>query len=112
MTYLLKGYDDVMAKLDDVIVGVQTMLGSSYMKGSLRGEATTYEDKLKAASDLMEAMMKTQRDWMYLEPIFSSGDIGQTMPKEYKMFMDVDTHWKKTMNIIHEEPILMSVLAE
>lgn len=41
---------------------------------------------------------------MYLEPIFSSGDISQTMPLEYKMFVDVDTHWKQVMKAIEEEP--------
>ena len=111
-TYLLKGYDDCMAKLDDIIVGTQTMLGSSYMKGVLKHETTAWERKLQDASELMEAMMKTQRDWMYLEPIFSSGDIGQTMPKEYKMFMEVDAHWRKTMATIHEEPGLMFLLQE
>ena len=44
---------------------------------------------------------------MYLEPIFSSGDIGETMPNEYKLFTEVDNHWRKTMSIIHEEPSLM-----
>jgi hypothetical protein len=37
-TYILQNFDDVMAKLDEVIVGTQTMLGSSYMKGSLQGD--------------------------------------------------------------------------
>jgi dynein heavy chain len=41
---------------------------------------------------------------MYLEPIFSSGDIGTTMPLEYKMFVEVDTHWKATMLAIEVDP--------
>jgi dynein heavy chain len=108
-THILKNFDDIMTKLDDVIVGTQTMLGSSYMKGILKSECQTWERKLNDASELMEAMMKTQRDWMYLEPIFSSGDIGQTMPVEYKKFMEVDAHWRKTQDTIHETPEVMYV---
>ena len=74
-TFILANFDDIMAKLDEVIVGTQTMLGSSYMKGTLQAETKKFERQLNDMSELMEAMIKTQRDWMYLEPIFASGDI-------------------------------------
>lgn len=106
-TYILQNFDDIMAKLDEVIVGTQTMLGSSYMKGNLQAETKKWEGQLDAASVLMEAMIKTQRDWMYLEPIFASGDISETMPKEYKMFKEVDAHWRKTQEFINEAPEIM-----
>ena len=83
------------------------MLGSSYMKGNLAIDCKKWERQLNEASELMEAMIKTQRDWMYLEPIFSSGDISETMPKEFKMFMDVDAHWRKTQDFINEAPEIM-----
>lgn len=108
-TYLLKGYDDVMTKLDELIVGTQTMLGSSYMKGSLKVETQKWETTLNNISELMEAMMKTQRNWMYLEPIFSSGDISATMPLEARMFGEVDALWRKTMESIHDEPGIMEL---
>jgi hypothetical protein len=46
---------------------------------------------------------------MYLEPIFSSGDIMNTMPLEGKMFNQVDNLWKTTMNGINEEPCIMDL---
>lgn len=60
-------------------------------------------------SELMEEILKTQRTWMYLEPIFSSGDIMNTMPLEGKMFNEVDTLWKTTMKAIEEEPCIMDL---
>jgi len=48
-------------------------------------------------SDLFEEVLKVQRTWMYLEPIFSSGDIGMTMPNEAKAFTQVDKLWRDTM---------------
>ena len=44
---------------------------------------------------------------MYLEPIFSSGDIGATLPYEAKYFQDVDIHWKNSMNVIKEDPCIV-----
>ena len=74
------------------------------MKGKLKNETKKYESKLLELADLMDEVLKTQRNWMYLEPIFSSGDIATTMPLEYKMFVEVDTHWKTTMKGIEEDP--------
>ena len=85
------------------------MLGSSYMKGSLKVETQKWETTLNNISELMESMMKTQRNWMYLEPIFSSGDISATMPLEARMFGEVDALWRKTMDSIHDEPGIMEL---
>ena len=49
---------------------------------------------------------------MYLEPIFSSGDIGATLPLEAKYFADVDTHWKNSMNAIKEDPCIWNFQTE
>ena len=46
---------------------------------------------------------------MYLEPIFSSGDIANTMPLEGQMFNRVDEIWKKTMKDIEDEPSIMNL---
>ena len=67
------------------------MLGSSHIgKGKLKGETNKWVTTLNALSDLIEEMLKTQRTWMYLEPIFSSGDIATTMPYEAKLFNEVE----------------------
>jgi hypothetical protein len=44
ISFLIKGYDDINAKLDDQIVGTQAMLGSSYMKGKLKPETKKWEE--------------------------------------------------------------------
>lgn len=47
--------------------------------------------------DLLDAWMICQKNWMYLEPIFSSGDIQKQLASEYKRFNTVETQWKNTM---------------
>jgi len=85
------------------------MLGSSFMRGRLKNETRTWEKKLNDMSELMEEVLKVQRTWMYLEPIFGSGDIMNTMPTEGKMFNEVDTTWKTTMKGIEEDPGIMEL---
>ena len=53
--------------------------------------------------------MMVQRTWMYLEPIFSSGDIKNTMPQEGAMFDQVDERWRITMKGIEEDPSIMEL---
>jgi len=78
-------------------------MGSSYMRGKLKTDTKSWDKKLNDISELMEEVMKTQRTWMYLEPIFSSGDIANTMPLEGQMFNQVDAVWRATMKGIEED---------
>jgi len=47
---------------------------------------------------------------MYLEPIFCSGDISQTMPLEDRLFKEVDSNWRNTMSNIQEEPSITELI--
>lgn len=85
-TYILGGYEAVYAKLDDQIVATQAMLGSSNCKQKLRGETKNWEAKLNLMSEIIIEINKCQRQWMYLEPIFGSEDIGKTLANELAMF--------------------------
>ena len=42
--------------------------------------------------------MQLQRNWLYLEPIFSSADINKQLPLEGKRFATVDKYWRTTMS--------------
>lgn len=56
-------------------------------------------DELKTVSDVMEEWMKCQGQWMYLQPIFDSGDISKQLPAESKKFRIVDNVWKSNINL-------------
>jgi hypothetical protein len=58
ITWLLIGWDEINTCLDDMIVGTQAMLGSSFMKGRLRNETTAWMTKLNHMSELMEETLK------------------------------------------------------
>jgi len=80
------------------------MMGSSFMRGRLKTDTKHWDNSLNKVSELMEQVMLVQRTWMYLEPIFSSGDIKNTLPLEGQMFDQVDERWRLTMKSIEEDP--------
>ena len=48
--------------------------------------------------------MTCQRNWLYLESIFSAPDIARQLPDEAKMFMQVDKSWKDIMRNVNKLP--------
>lgn len=78
------------------------MKSSPYIKPIIT-RANNVEAKIVLIQDTLENWIKTQRGWMYLEPIFSSEDIQQKMPVEKQKFDQVDKHWKITVEYFTKE---------
>ena len=97
VTFVLKAYDEVNQKLDDQMVATSAMLSSSNCVLKLRTDTRNWETKLTLMQDIILEINKCQKQWMYLEPIFSSEDIGKTLAAELAEFQAVDRLWKLTL---------------
>lgn len=95
-SYVLKGSDDIIQKLDDDIVMTNTMAFSPFKK-PFEDRLNKWEANLKLITFVIEEWLTCQRPWLALEPIFSSDDIVHQLPKESEHFQTVDKTWRKIM---------------
>ncbi|EDO31800.1 predicted protein [Nematostella vectensis] len=101
--FILGGVDDIQAVLDDSMINVSTIAGSRHV-GPIRPRVEEWQRQLYLFSETMDEWMTCQRNWLYLESIFSAPDIQRQLPAEAKMFMTVDKSWKEIMRKVNRLP--------
>ena len=102
-TYLLRGVDDVNAVLDEHVTMTQAMQFSSF-KGPFEERIEAWNAKLYMVSEVLEAWLGVQRNWLYLQPIFESADINKQLPAEGKKFATVDKAWRQALSAARQAP--------
>ena len=101
--YVLGDTSDVTIALDDSLVTINTVLGSRYV-GGIREYVDTWRGKLMHFQETLDEWQTCQRNWMYLEVIFSSPDIIRQLPGPAKTFQAVDKSWKYIMKMTSDDP--------
>jgi hypothetical protein len=84
--FTLTEIDEVMQQLEEHQLQLQTMLGSRYVN-AVREEVDIWDRKLNLVSEILDEWLNCQRNWMYLETIFSAPDIQKQMPAESKVLI-------------------------
>jgi dynein heavy chain len=102
-TYVLKASDDIIQKLDDDMVMTTTMAFSPYKK-PFEERLNRWEQTLKLITYVIEEWLTCQRQWLSLEPIFSSDDIRKQLPTEAERFATVDKTWRKILESAARAP--------
>ena len=107
-TYVVKVEEQYTQLLDDHIVMTQSMSFSPYKK-PFEERIVVWEQQLSLTSEILDEWLALQRQWMYLEPIFSSEDIQHQLPLEGKRFSTVDRTWRKTLSLAKSQPHILSM---
>ncbi|KAI9224248.1 dynein heavy chain and region D6 of dynein motor-domain-containing protein [Blastocladiella britannica] len=104
--FILGGVEDIQTVLDDSQVTLATIKASRHL-GPIKSEVEKWDKQLTLFADTLEAWTVCQRNWLYLEPIFSAPDIQRQLPEESKMFAQVDRNWKDIMRRAARHPNAM-----
>jgi dynein heavy chain len=101
-TGVLKGVEDITMVLDEQITMTQAIMFSAF-KGPFEERIDEWNRKLCCVSDVLEKWMVVQKNWLYLQPIFESGDINRQLPTEGKKFASVDKNWRNTIALAKQQ---------
>jgi len=58
--------------------------------------------------ETLEKWLKVQSQWMSLVLVFTGGEIAKQMPTESKIFKNVDSQWKKIMERVAEQKLVIA----
>eukprot|EP00930_Biecheleria_cincta_P042962 TRINITY_DN29559_c0_g2_i1.p1 TRINITY_DN29559_c0_g2~~TRINITY_DN29559_c0_g2_i1.p1 ORF type:complete len:4097 (+),score=999.81 TRINITY_DN29559_c0_g2_i1:1152-12293(+) len=94
--FILGSTEEVTVELEDSLVNISTIAGSRFV-GPIREEVEQWQKDLMLFQETLDEWLAVQRNWMYLESIFSSGDIKKQLPTESAMFEKVDVQWRAIM---------------
>lgn len=85
--------------LDDHIIKTLAMRGSAFVR-PCEVEVRNWNEKLLRVSQIFDEWLKVQTNWLYLLPILSSKDILIEMPKEERLFSNVNEIYCKYIEVI------------
>ncbi|KAJ2009178.1 dynein heavy chain [Coemansia thaxteri] len=107
---LIKGWDELFAKCSEQSSALAAMKASPYYK-VFEEEAGAWEDKLTRIHLLFDVWVDVQRQWVYLEGIFtSSADIKHMLPVESSRFQNINTEFLAAMKKVYKSPFVLDVL--
>ena len=96
----ISNWNDINKELDTDIMDVQ-QLDLSPFKGPFAEQITKWNKDLLLISMVLEEWNKCQKSWIYLQPVFDSGDIAKDIPYEHKKFKMTDRMWQDLMNSLN-----------
>ena len=93
----IANWNEINKELDTDIMDVQ-QLDLSPFKGPFAEQISKWNKDLLLISSVLEEWNKCQKSWIYLQPVFDSGDIAKDIPYEHKKFKMTDRMWQDLMN--------------
>ncbi|CAJ2513502.1 Uu.00g016210.m01.CDS01 [Anthostomella pinea] len=108
---LIRGWDDLFAKCSENLNSLQAMKHSPYYK-EFEEEASSWEDKLNRVHVLFDVWIDVQRQWVYLEGVFTgNADIKHLLPIESSRFQNINSEFMAVMKKVYKQPMVLDVLS-
>jgi len=88
---------ELVEKLEDSQMALGSMATNRY-SAPFKEEVTSWITKLSTVSEIIEMWLIVQNMWMYMEAVFSGGDIVKQLPQEAKRFQNIDKQFMKVVS--------------
>ncbi len=109
-TRLIRGWDDLFTKCSENLNSLQAMRHSPYYR-EFEEEASSWEDKLNRVHILFDVWIDVQRQWLYLEGVFTGNqEIKHLLPTETNRFKTIDLDFTQIMKQVLKSPFVMDVV--
>uniref|UniRef100_H2YVP9 AAA+ ATPase domain-containing protein n=1 Tax=Ciona savignyi TaxID=51511 RepID=H2YVP9_CIOSA len=95
--------EEIWNQLEESQMTIATIKGSRYVT-PIKGQVEDWERKLMLFSRTLDEWMQCQRNWLYLEPVFTTIDIQRQLPTESQLFSQVDKSWREIMRRTEDRP--------
>jgi len=102
-TFILSSIEDITMLLEDSLLSLGTISSSRFVSG-IQTKVDRVNDELRLFSETLEEWLLCQKNWIYLESIFSAPDIQRQLPAESKTFFEVDKSFKEIMKKTKDRP--------
>ncbi|KAL8952356.1 MAG: hypothetical protein Q9222_001736 [Ikaeria aurantiellina] len=107
---LIRGWDDLLTKCSENLNSLQAMRHSPYYK-EFEEDALSWEDKLNRVHVLFDVWIDVQRQWVYLEGVFTgNADIKHLLPVESSRFQNINSEFYTLLKKVYKSPFVLDVL--
>ncbi len=89
---------ELVEKLEDSQMTLGSMASNRY-SAPFREDVNGWITKLSTVSEIVEQWLMVQSMWMYMEAVFSGGDIVKQLPQEAKRFQNIDKSFMKVRSL-------------
>lgn len=96
---------ELVEKLEDSQMTLGSMASNRY-SAPFREDVNGWITKLSTVSEIVEQWLMVQSMWMYMEAVFSGGDIVKQLPQEAKRFQNIDKSFMKVQRVACTPPHL------
>eukprot|EP00230_Micromonas_polaris_P000498 CAMPEP_0119208236 /NCGR_PEP_ID=MMETSP1327-20130426/486_1 /TAXON_ID=38833 /ORGANISM="Micromonas pusilla, Strain RCC2306" /LENGTH=4554 /DNA_ID=CAMNT_0007204705 /DNA_START=159 /DNA_END=13823 /DNA_ORIENTATION=- len=99
---------ELIEKLEDTQMALGSMATNRY-SAPFKESVSVWIAKLSTVGETVEGWLIVQNMWMYMEAVFSGGDIVKQLPLEAKRFNNIDKTFMKAVASAVDEPNVISV---
>ncbi|EAY14656.1 Dynein heavy chain family protein [Trichomonas vaginalis G3] len=107
--FILNEIDDITSTIDDQLVTTQTILASPFIE-PVKKRAQERLSFLHLSEKIIMKWISCQKNWLYLQPIFTGTSIQQKLAKEARDWKVVEQIWSSAMNATHNHPEFQTVM--